>query len=65
MNGLQNSSPNDPRKRSPFTWVAGTTYPPTCSLLCLADHFLLRFEMLYIGSGVLYFLCLLLFLLLP
>lgn len=52
MNGLPNSSPHDPRKRSPFTWVAAQpTHPPTRSFFCPANYLLLHFEMLYIGSG--------------
>lgn len=51
MNGLQNSSPNDPRKRSPFTWVAAQSIHLHAVSFVPLTIFLLRFEMLYIGSG--------------
>jgi hypothetical protein len=59
MNGLQNSSPNDPRKRNPFTWVAenNQSHPHAVSFVPLTI-FLLHFEMLYIGSGFFYLFCL-------
>jgi hypothetical protein len=59
MNGLQNSSPNDPRKRNPFTWVAenNQSHPHAVSFVSLTI-FLLHFEMLYIGSGFFYLFCL-------
>ena len=51
MNGLQNSSPNDPRKRNPFNWVAEqSTHLHAVSFVPLTI-LLLQFEMLYIGSG--------------